>query len=84
MYENINKSFTRNKTSKEETVILDDSLDSNSSFSSESENYSNEAGKPQSPMIQILLTMKKSVSVPSSERKTIESTVAEMHLSLIN
>ena len=33
-YENLNKYFTKKKTSKEDTVILDDTLDSNSSSKS--------------------------------------------------
>ena len=40
-------------------------------------------GKPQSPMIQIILTKSKS-SVVVSSRKKIDSMVAEMHLSYIN
>ena len=40
--------------------------------------------KPQLPTIQILLTMTKAAAVPSAARKTIDSTVAEIHLSLIN
>ena len=40
--------------------------------------------KPQSPMIHIMLTMAKAAAVPSAVRKTFDSTVAEIHLSLIN
>ena len=38
-YENLSKAFTKKKTPKEDTVIWDDSSDSNSSSRSESENY---------------------------------------------
>ena len=41
-------------------------------------------GKPQSPMIQTILTMTKTASVPLAARITFDLTVAEMHLSLIN
>ena len=43
--ENINKAFTKRKTSKEETVVLSDSYDSNSLSRSESNNSSPETGK---------------------------------------
>ena len=37
-YKNISKDFTKKKTQKEETVVLDDTSDSNSSSISEDEN----------------------------------------------
>ena len=40
--------------------------------------------KPQSPMIRIILTMTKAAAVPLAARTSIESTVAEMHISYIN
>ena len=79
-YDNLNKAFTKSKTSKEDTVVLYNSSDSESSPSSESDNSSNEAGKPQSTMVQIPLTMTKEAAVPSAARITIDSTVAEMNL----
>ena len=44
-YEKLNKYFTKRKTSKKETVILDDYSDSKSSSSTDSDNPSNEIGK---------------------------------------
>ena len=44
-YRNLNKTFTKRKTSKEETVVIADSLDGDSSSRSESNNSSNETGK---------------------------------------
>ena len=41
-------------------------------------------GKPQSAMIQILLTMAKSAAFPLAERTTNDSKVSEIHLSYIN
>ena len=40
--------------------------------------------KPQLPTIKILPTMKKTEADPSAARKTIDSMVADMYLSLIN
>ena len=40
--------------------------------------------KPQSPMIQILLTMMKSAAVTLAATIAFDLTVAEMHLSFIN
>ena len=71
----------KRKTSKQETVSLADSLDSESSSRSESNNSSPETGKPQSPRIQILPKITKSAAVPLASRTTIDSMVAEMHLS---
>ena len=45
-YENLNKSFPKKNTSKEDTVILDDNLDSNSSSIREAENLPDEDEKP--------------------------------------
>ena len=44
-YENLNKAFTKKKTFKEQTAVLDNSSDSNSSPSSESENSPDENEK---------------------------------------
>ena len=44
-YEKLNKDFTKRKTSKEETVVLSDSLDIDFSSISESNHSSNETGK---------------------------------------
>ena len=44
-YEKINKAFTKRTTSKEDTVNLADSLDSDYSSSIYSNNYSPETGK---------------------------------------
>ena len=44
-YEKLNKDFTKRKTSKEETVVIDDSSGSDSSSISESNHSSNETGK---------------------------------------
>ena len=40
--------------------------------------------KPQQPMIQIMMMTTKAEAVPSTARKTIDLTVADMHLSFIN
>ena len=40
--------------------------------------------KPQLPTTQILLTITKAEAAPSAAKKTIDSTVAEIQLSLIN
>ena len=44
-YEKLNKYFTKRKTSKEESVVLDNSSYRDSSSIYEYENYYNEAGK---------------------------------------
>ena len=44
-YEKLNKYFTKRRTSKEETVLIDEILDSDYVSSSESENESNETEK---------------------------------------
>ena len=44
-YEKLNKAFTKRENSKEEAVNIADSLDSNYSSSSESNNYSTKTGK---------------------------------------
>ena len=81
--EKLNKSFTKRNTYKEDTVNLVDSSDSNSSSRSEYNNYFPKSGK-KSHIIRILMTMSKLAAVPLEARTTIDSTVAEMHLSYIN
>ena len=44
-YKNLNKSFAKKKTPKEETVVLDDTLDINSSSRSEADNSPSEDEK---------------------------------------
>ena len=44
-YKQLNKAFAKKKTPKEETIILDDTLDRNSSSSSEADNCSDEYEK---------------------------------------
>ena len=82
-YKNVNKAFAKKKTPKEETLILDDTLDSDSSSISEAEITLKNMRKPPSPTTQSLLTMKKSATAPSVARETFDSTVADMDLSSI-
>ena len=82
-YEKLNKAFTKKKTSKEETVILDISSDSDFSSSSESDNSPNETGEKDIACDLDYTDVDESGRSSISSNGTIYSTVAEIHLSLI-
>ena len=82
-YKNLNKDIAKTKNPKEETVILDDTLDSKSSVISEAHNFYGEDEKYPSPTTKSPLKMTKAATALSAARETIDSMVAEMDLSSI-
>ena len=83
-YKKLNTDFSKKKTSEEDTIILDDTLDSKSSVISEAHNFYGEDEKYTSPTAYNLLKMTKAAAAPLAATGKFYLTVTEMHLSLIN
>ena len=82
-YENINKNFSKRKTSKEETFNIAYCSDGNSSSISEYNNSSPKIGNKKTSITYSSDSADygKSTAVPLAVRPAIESTVADMPLS---
>ena len=83
-YKKLNKAFANNKTFKEETVILYDTSESNFSSRSKIDNPPEEYEKTSIAYNSDSADDDEISSIPLAARTTINSTVAEMHLSIIN
>ena len=83
-YKKLNKAFAKKNTPKEETVVLDDTSDSDPSSISEDDNSTYEYDKTYIAYDSESSDNDESSNGSIGSEETFDSTVAEMHLSSIN